>query len=99
MKQLILFLSIIVTVSVLTSFIRPKGNKEQEPKIYSMKLKQSEWSSRLMWLENAKEIMRKSNLPGNVISQWQDSLSLFQQEISEQIGSQIKADTSKPKKQ
>lgn len=96
MKQLLIYLSIIVTVSVLTSFIRPKG--KEQPKKYPMNLTQEQWVSRLQWLENAKEVMKKSVLPSNVSSQWQDSLSLFQQEISEQIGSQIKADTTKPVK-
>lgn len=38
MKKLILFLCIIVAVSVLTSFIRPKNTVYQEPKIIKLEL-------------------------------------------------------------
>lgn len=98
MKKTIITLIAIVTI-VITSVSSPRPYKPyQQPKKYSASYTREEWQSRIKWMENAKEIMRSSSLPGNVIAQWQDSLTLFQQEISQQVGQQIAADTTKPKK-
>ena len=73
------------------------------PKVYSVSLTTDQWNSRLQTINAAKEIMRKSTLPSNVISQYSDSLSVMAQDISEQVGMQLQQEqkrdsTSKPKK-
>lgn len=76
--------------------------RNQPTKTYSVSLTTDQWQSRLQTINASKEIMRKSTLPGNVISQYSDSLSVMAQEISEQVGAQIqreqKVDSTKPKK-
>lgn len=65
-------------------------------KQYHVTLTPDEWQMRLQFLDNAKQIMAKSTLPSNVVSQWSDSLTKFQQEIVAQVQKQM-ADTTHKK--
>lgn len=64
-------------------------------KQYQVTLTPDEWQMRLQFLDNAKQIMAKSTLPSNVVSQWADSLTKFQQEIISQIQKQMSDTTHK----
>lgn len=76
--------------------------RNQPTKTYSVTLTTDQWQSRLQTINASKEIMRKSTLPGNVISQYSDSLDVISRDIQEQVGAQIqreqKADSTKSKK-
>ena len=69
-------------------------------KKYSVSLTQEQWSARLQFINNAKEIMRKSSYPGSTIAQVSDSLDVIGKDISEQVGRELQAeakkDTTKP---
>lgn len=65
-------------------------------KQYHVTLTPDEWEMRLQFLDNAKQIMAKSTVPSNVVSQWSDSLTKFQQEIVVQVQKQM-ADTTHKK--
>lgn len=107
MKQLLIFLSIIVAVSLLTSFIRPKGSY-QEKKRYKVELTIEEWDARIGQLEAIKNQIKVSDISYKNAAYMIDSiLTPFQQLIYYQINSQIqsengqkgiKADTTKPAK-
>lgn len=94
---------IVLLFMVALFAFKPKGTL---PKTYPVSLTTDQWQSRLQTINAAKEIMRKSTLPGNVISQYSDSLDVMAKEISEQVGSQLQSEaakaktdsTSKPKK-
>lgn len=88
MKQFLIFLSIIVAVSVLTSFIRPKGSKEQQPKMATVHFTQDE-------LTAVYQIIDNSATPGEIRK---PLLNKFLAAYNE-TWPPVKADTSKPKKQ
>lgn len=94
MNKTFLQISLALGIMILLSF----QGKAPEPKKYSISYTEQEWGMKLNMLESAKEIMRSSTLPGNVIANWQDSLSLFQRDIQKQVGGQIAQDTVKTKK-
>jgi hypothetical protein len=93
MKKSFLAIGVLIAASAFTYNLKhiTPGHK------YTMTLTVEDWQSKIQYLETAKQIMAKSTLPANVVSQWSDSLSKFEQEISAQIGSQVAADTVKKK--
>lgn len=48
-----------------------------------------QWQGILRQMDGAKEIMRSSTLPANVVSAYSDSLSMIQMEIVRQVSPQI----------
>ena len=104
MKQIFLaikeaqYAPVILLLFVAAIWMLPSYQSPPEPKRYSISYTEQEWGRKLNMLESAKEIMRSSTLPGNVIANWQDSLSLFQRDIQKQVGGQIAQDTVKTKK-
>lgn len=85
MKQLLIFISIIVSVSLLTSFIRPKGKKQQEPKIIELKLPVSDVDVVLSALAKL-PYEQSAQLINKIVSQAQPQMQ------------PVKADSSKTKK-
>lgn len=89
--------SFLILTVVFFSVMAYAFNNQEQPKKYKVEYTQTEWQSKLQWMQICQEIMRKSSLPGNVISQYQDSLSVFIQDTYKQLQTQIAADTTKPK--
>jgi len=86
MKQTVLFLALAFSIFSFT-FI--------ESKTYHVTFTAEQWQSHLQMLDNAKAIMDKSTLPANVVSQWKDSITVFQQELIAQVQKQMKVDSTK----
>jgi len=86
MKKAILLLALAFSIFSFTLI---------ESKTYHVTFTAEQWQSHLQMLDNAKAIMDKSTLPANVVSQWKDSITIFQQELVSQVQQQMKADTSK----
>lgn len=63
-----------------------------QAKTNTVSLTQTEWGNRLQTLQNTKEIMRKSTLPGNIISAWSDSVDVMIKDVNEQVGAQLQAE-------
>ena len=93
MKSLLL-----VTVFLAYGIFHPSPMQQEKTveKKYKVEFITSEWQNKIQTLENAKEIMRSSNMKGAVIAQWQDSLTSLENEINMQISAQIKAETPPP---
>lgn len=89
MKQLLIFLSIIVAVSVLTAglmaFNRPKGSNGQEPKIIELKLPVNDVDLILSGLAKL-PYETSAQLINKIVAQAQPQMQ------------PVKADTAKPKK-
>lgn len=83
------FLIAIVIVGVMAFQSKPSTSEKQ----YHVTFTPDEWQMRLQFLDNAKQIMSKSTLPANVVSQWSDSLTKFETEIAAQVQKQMAADT------
>jgi hypothetical protein len=59
---------------------------------------QSQWAIKIQTLQNVQEIMRKSTYPANIVDRLQDSVQVLINEISAQVGPQIKDTTAQKKK-
>ena len=86
--QLTLVMGIVI-VAVM-AFQSKSATSEKQ---YHVTFTPDEWQMRLQFLDNAKQIMSKSTLPANVVSQWSDSLTKFEAEIAAQVQKQMSADT------
>lgn len=98
MKKSVIVSGIIVLCSIGYAFNYEVGKILQADKKLKVEFTISEWEAKLQWMQICQEVMRKSSLPGHVISQYQDSLSMFMNETVKQLQAQMPKDTSKPKK-
>lgn len=94
MKSILIGLLIIVGISFFTL----KAQQLVQEKKYKLELTQQQWAMRLNYIEAAKQIMDKSVLPANAVSQWKDSLDVFAREINEQVGAQLQLERNPPAK-
>lgn len=67
-------------------------------KRYPFSLTEQQWNSRITFIQRGLLIMRTSSYSGTEISAAQDSLVQFMQEIQQQVGPEIAADSTKTKK-
>jgi hypothetical protein len=67
-------------------------------KRYPMALTEQQWNSRIIFLQHGIVLMRTSSSTGTEIAAAQDSLVQFMQEIQQQVGPEILADSTKTKK-
>lgn len=65
-------------------------------KNYTVTLSLEEWNSATIAMNNAREIMKNSTLPANVVNIWTDSLINIQTKISGQILAQMRKDGTLP---
>lgn len=96
MKQI--FLGCAIGLMNFLFQVAASNRKEAAQKKLKIEYTAVEWEGKLQWMQICNEIMRKSSLPGNVISQYQDSLTTFMNEAVKQLQEQMKSDTTKPKK-
>ncbi len=86
MKAVRVSLLMIWLFSVSFIIFRPKN---LPTKTYTVSLSYEQWAARARFVNDAKEIMRKSSYPGNIISQVSDSLEIIVKDINEQVGTQL----------
>ncbi len=93
MKQRLLYALLFLSVIVLAF-----KNKMFVEKKYTVSKTKEGWMTTLRYIENAKFIMAKSELPASQVSAWSDSLSQLEQSIQFEVMQQINADSVKSKK-
>lgn len=84
MKKLITALSIIILLSFAAE------------KTYTVTYTVNEWQSKLQLLEYTKNAIKQSDLPTKISLPLMDSLTLFQNQITQQVSRQLQ-DTTKKK--
>ena len=97
MKQLSL---VKVSLGLIFIILVTMGMKKIFPpeKKYTVSKTKDGWMTALRYIENAKFIMAKSELPASQVSAWSDSLSQLEQSIQMEVMLQINADSVKTKK-
>jgi hypothetical protein len=85
-----IFVVVLFTASSLSA------QKVRASKTYSVTLTVDEWNTAMQTINNAREIMKKSTFPANVVSDWSDSLLSVQLKLSSQIQDQMRKDGSMP---
>lgn len=65
-------------------------------KKYAVTLSVEDWNSAMIAMNNAREIMKKSTLPANIVDAWSDSLVNSQAKMSFQIQAQMRKDGTLP---
>lgn len=106
MRRLFLFTGIIAAASGI-SWVLKAQQKTPPVKLYKLELTIEDWSARINQLEYIKIKLRQSDLPAKEVALITDSVLIpFQTQITNQINqqlalekaSQLKKDTTKPKK-
>ncbi len=86
-----------IGLCLLGAFAILSWQKKEMRKTYPVSLTQEQWGARLKFISDAKEVMRKSSYPGNIISTISDSLDALAKEINEQVGSELQREAVKAK--
>lgn len=104
MSRLFLFLGIIIAITGITwAFKASAQPKQNQNKLYEVKLTLTDWSTKIQYLEYIKNQLRQSDLPSKQVAFMSDSLitpieTSISQQINQQLAEEQRKDTVKPKK-
>lgn len=82
----------LIGAAILFAAIAATPEKKPTVSLYT-----PQWQGVLRQMDGAKEIMRSSTLPANVVNAYSDSLSMIQMEIVRQVSPQIDSTQNKKK--